>query len=60
MGLIEPANVAAIVVASTSTLNLSNADLIALDFRIDKTINVSARNIALQAVLAFKPVDRKH
>jgi hypothetical protein len=49
MGLIEPANIAAIVVASTSTSNLSNADLTALDFRIDKTINVLVRNIAFQA-----------
>jgi hypothetical protein len=55
MGLIEPTNIAAIVVASTSTSTLSNADLTALDFRIDKAINVLARNIASQAVMTFKP-----
>jgi hypothetical protein len=58
MGLIEPANIAAIVVASTSTSNLSNAHL-ALDFCIDKTVDVLTRNIASQAVLAFKPVNRE-
>jgi hypothetical protein len=52
--LIEPANIAAIVVASISTSNLSNADLITLDFRIDKTINVSARNIALTSGIGFQ------
>ena len=43
MGLIEPANIAAIVVASTSTSNLSNADLIAPGVTVEIVERLNAR-----------------